>query len=124
MKFIVDMPIAPQVAEWLVRGGHAAVHVSQVGMGSVDDATIIRRALTHGEIIVNADLDYPRLIVMMRSGGPGLILFRGGDWNGQQIIQRLERVFNDIESRDLERSIVVVDRQRIRKRTLPVVPNE
>jgi hypothetical protein len=31
--------------------------------------------------VVTVDLDYPRLLALAAAAGPGLILFRRGDWS-------------------------------------------
>lgn len=32
MRFLVDMPLSPELAKWLVRQGHDAVHALEGGM--------------------------------------------------------------------------------------------
>lgn len=32
MKFLIDMPLSPALAVWLVRQGHDAVHALEVGL--------------------------------------------------------------------------------------------
>ena len=41
MRFLVDNPVSPLVAEALRRGGHDAVHVLDYGLQAASDAIIL-----------------------------------------------------------------------------------
>jgi hypothetical protein len=47
-------------------------------------------------------------------------LFRAGDWGEAEIIARMGDVLDSVDAADLARSIVVVDRDRVRRRRLPI----
>jgi len=70
--------------------------------------------------MVTADLDYPRLLALAAASGPGLILFRGGDWGEAEVIERMQQLLDNLGESDLVRSIIVVERGRIRRRRLPI----
>ena len=72
MRFLVDMPLSPVLAQWLSDRGHDAVHAAQRGLERADDATILRLAREEGAIVLTADLDYPRLLALTGSDGPGI----------------------------------------------------
>jgi predicted nuclease of predicted toxin-antitoxin system len=38
MRFVVDMPLSPELAEWLNAQGHDAVHVSDLSMHQSSDS--------------------------------------------------------------------------------------
>ena len=118
MKFLVDMPLSPGLAAWLKEQGHDAFHAAEVGLERASDETILERARGEGRVVLTADLDYPRLLTLTRAQGPGLVLFRGGDWSGRECTERLSQVFEKIEPQVIERSIIVVERKRIRLRRL------
>jgi predicted nuclease of predicted toxin-antitoxin system len=120
VKFLVDMPVTPEAVEHLRRGGHEAVHASSVGLASVSDAEILGVALRERRIVVTADLDYPRLLALAGAEGPGVILFRGGSYSDQEMLNLLDRALVTVTGTELERSITVVDRKRIRRRRLPI----
>jgi len=120
MKFLVDMPLSPAVATWLKRQGHDALHAVDLGLALASDATILERARNEGRVTVTADLDYPRLLALAGARGPGLILFRGGDYNEQECIERLALMFQKVINQELENSIVVIEKRRIRLRRLPL----
>ena len=81
MKFLVDMPLSPALADWLVARGHDAVHASRIGLALAPDETILAHAGKEHRVVVTADLDFPRLIALAQADGPGLILFRGGHFS-------------------------------------------
>ncbi|MGH6770702.1 MAG: hypothetical protein ACRECO_16965 [Xanthobacteraceae bacterium] len=51
---------------------------------------------------------------------PSLILFRDGDWSDADVIARLRDVLQALTEADVEQSIIVVDRDRVRRRRLPI----
>lgn len=123
MKFLVDMPLSPELAAWIVQQGHDAIHASHVGLDRSADPVILDRARNEQRVVVTADLDYPRLLALARAEGPGLILFRGGNYSEQESVERLARVFETIPLEELPTSLVVIEKGRIRRRRLPIEPN-
>ena len=122
MKFLVDMPLSPVVAAKLVEWGHDAVHASKAGLDQASDADILNRAREDARVVVTADLDYPRLLAMTGSKGPGPVLFRGGAYSDRESLERPERVLATVPASDLSTCIIVIERNRIRRRRLPVRP--
>jgi predicted nuclease of predicted toxin-antitoxin system len=122
MKFLVDMPLSPAVAAWLAERGYDALHASEAGLSDASDADVLSRAREEARVVVTADLDYPRLLAMTGSKGPGLILFRGGDYSERESLERLGRVLGTIPNSELSTCIIVIERDRIRRRRLPVGP--
>lgn len=120
MKFLVDMPLSPQLAVWLKRNGHDAVHALDMGMGRAPDEEILERAKTEGSVVITADLDYPRLLALAQSDRPGLILFRGGNYSEQESLDRLRRALETVPIEEIPSSIVVIEKKRIRLRRLPI----
>jgi predicted nuclease of predicted toxin-antitoxin system len=114
------MPLTPRTVGHLAAVGHEAVHASEVGLGSAPDSAIMERARAEGRIVVTADLDYPRLLAQQGADNPALILFRGGSFSDEEMLELLDRVLAVSSERDLERSITVIDRRRIRRRRLPI----
>ena len=120
MKFLVDMPLSPALATWLASLGHDAVHAEALGLDEAPDSEILGTAITAGRVIVTADLDFPHLLAMIGSSGPGLILLRGGNYTEAESRSCVQRVLMQIPHDDLARCIVVVDRHKVRRRDLPV----
>ena len=120
MKFLVDMPLSPHLAVWLREQGHDAVHAVELGLNRALDVDIMARAKQEHRTIVTADLDYPRLLALARMTEPSLILFRDGDWSDADVITRLREVLQSLAEADVAQSIIVVDRDRVRRRRLPI----
>ncbi len=116
MKFLIDMPLSPAVAAWLVDQGHDAVHAADLGLHRASDSEIIDRAKQEGRTIITADLDYPRLLAVARVSEPSLILFRNGDWTEADVRRRLNEILGGLTETDIARSIITVDRDRVRRK--------
>ena len=114
------MPVTPQAVGHLQAKGHDAVHASAVGLGAQPDVKILERGRAEERVIITADLDYPRLLALLKTDSPGVILFRGGSYSDKQMLGLLDRVLERGEELDLEHSITVVDRHRILRRRLPI----
>ncbi len=69
---------------------------------------------------VEVPRDYPRLLALLKTDRPGVILFRGGAYSDDEMLTLLDRVLAQTDALDLERSITVVDRHRVRRRSLPL----
>jgi len=80
----------------------------------------LRRGTSEMRLLITADLDYPCLLALAQAEGPRLILLRGGDYGEQEAIGRLRRALEMIPSEELPRSIVVIEKRRIRRRSLPL----
>ena len=120
MKFLVDMPLSPHLAVWLRERGHDAVHAVELELNRASDIDIIARAKQEQRTILTADLDYPRLLALARMTEPSLIMFRDGDWSDADVITRLREVLQALTEADVAQSIIVVDRERVRRRRLPI----
>ena len=74
MKFLVDMPLSPEIAGWLRSLGHDAVHANELSLNRAADSVILTVAIAEKRVITTADLDFPRLFSQINAAGPGLIL--------------------------------------------------
>ena len=102
------------------RGGRSdATHAAAIGLSSESDSTILEVARREGRVVITADLDYPRLLALHKADAPGVILFRGGSYSDEEMLALLGRILSRADL-DLEHSITVIDRGRIRRRRLPV----
>ena len=114
------MPLPPAIAAWLVDRGFDAVHATDLGLYRAPDSEIVARAKQEARTIIAVDLDYPRLLATARSVEPSLILFRNDDWTEAEIRNRLDAILSTLSADDITQSIVVVDRDRVRRRRLPI----
>jgi predicted nuclease of predicted toxin-antitoxin system len=120
VKFLVDMPLSPELAAWLRIQGHDAVHAAELGLNRARDVDILARAKQEHRTIVTADLDYPRLLALAQATDPSLILFREGDWSDADVIVRMGEVLRALPAAEIAQSIIVVERDRVRRRRLPI----
>ncbi len=120
MSYLVDMPLSPALAAWLRDQGYDAVHATELGLHRAPDIDIMARAKQEGRTIVTADLDYPRLLALARTTDPSVILFREGDWSEADVIARMGEILRVLTEADIAQSIIVVDRDRVRRRRLPI----
>jgi len=120
VKFLVDMPLSPDLAQWLRAEGHDAVHADELSMNRSPDSEILQSAARGGRVVITADLDFPRLLAALGSSSPGLILLRGGNYSEAESEDCVRRVLMSVAHAELPGSLVVVDRERIRRRRLPI----
>src|SRR5712691_5267339 len=114
------MPLSQALAAWLRDQGHDAIHAAELNLHRAPDIEIIARAKTEDRTIVTADLDYLRLLVIAQAAEPSLILFREGDWSERDVIARMDEILHVLTEADIAQSIIVVDRERVRRRRLPI----
>ena len=119
MRFLLDMPVSFLLLDVLQAHGHEGVHAHQIGKDRASDDELLEIARRENRVVITADLDFPRLIALSLAEGPGLILFRGGDYSDRQMCDLLVRVLQKVPAESLEKSICVVDRKRIRVTRLP-----
>lgn len=120
MKFLVDQPVSPLLAEWLRSAGHDAAHVRERGLSAAPDQQIVDVAIAESRVVVTADLDYPRIIALSKKDRPALILFRAGNISDSEMLELLQRVLREVEPNRLMLSIAVVDSNSIRVASLPL----
>jgi predicted nuclease of predicted toxin-antitoxin system len=120
LRLLFDAMMSPQLAIELRSLGHDALHVADLDLHHAPDTEILDRAASEGRVVVTADLDFPRLLALSESAQAAVILFRGGDFDTAWARQRLQQVLSSVPENELAASLVVVERERIRRRRLPI----
>lgn len=85
---------------------------------------ILDYARSRDQVIVTADLDYPRLLALTYESRIGLILFRGGEYSEAETLRLLRWVLEGIPEAELLGGILVIERTRVRRTRLPLKPPE
>jgi predicted nuclease of predicted toxin-antitoxin system len=119
LNFLIDMPVVSS-RKPVDRRRPSGRPRREHRLESAKDAEILAVARAGRQIIVTADLDYPRLLAIHRAAAPGVILFRGGSYTDDEMLRLLDCVLAQSNPLDLEHSITVVDRARVRRHRLPI----
>lgn len=114
------MALSPGLAEWLRQQGHDALHAGEIGLHRAPDIEIMETAKQEERTILTADLDFHRMLALAQATEPSLVPFRDGNWNEDDVVRRMKDVLDALPERELTNSIVVVDRNSIRRRRLPI----
>jgi predicted nuclease of predicted toxin-antitoxin system len=120
MRVLLDMPVSATLLGVLRAHGHEGVHAHQIGKDRASDSDLLETARRERRVIITADLDFPQLLALSQADGPGIILFRGGNYSDHEMCGLLERVLDEVAPEVLESSICVVDRNRVRIARLPL----
>lgn len=116
------MPLSPELVRVLERHGHEATHATEAGLSRASDDEILRHARDGRCVVVTADLDFARLLALAGADAPGLILFRGGNYNQEESARMLVDLLNTLPPEELAVSLVIIEKNRIRRRRLPIHP--
>jgi predicted nuclease of predicted toxin-antitoxin system len=119
MRFLIDMNLPPEMADWLRSHGHDAVHVREVGSANLPDRKVFAQASEEGRIIVTFDLDFGEIVGLSGGAGSGVVLLRLRSVRQSYLRERLLLAVTEAEEELRAGAIVLVEDGRIRIRHLP-----
>jgi predicted nuclease of predicted toxin-antitoxin system len=122
MRFLVDNPVSPLVAEMLRKAGHDAVHVREYGLQADSDTVILERASKENRVIISADTDFGFLLARSKKSKPSVVIFHHSfphrpQQQGKILLDNLTQLSTALE----QGSFIVFESRRIRIRTLPMI---
>jgi len=121
VKFLIDNALSPIFSQALGAHSHDSVHVRDRGLQQANDETIFALAQAEGRVLVSADTDFGTLLALRRSRTPSFILFRGEmtrlpSAQAALLLVNLPSIGAALEAG----AIVVIEKSRLRIRTLPI----
>jgi predicted nuclease of predicted toxin-antitoxin system len=120
LRFLIDNPLPPRLAELLFVAGHDAVHVRAYGMHAASDESILARALAEDRIVVSADSDFSAILAAQEADRPSFILFRQPNLLvARDYADSLLTALPMLEEDLLSGCVAVFRKSRLRVRKLP-----
>ena len=109
------------MARHLADAGNDVVHVSDIGLLSADDATILKRAGDDDRVVLSADADFGTLLASAGLSKPSFVLLRSADHltpeaQADLVLANLPTIEDEL----LRGAIATFARGRLRVRSLPV----
>ena len=121
MKLLIDNALSPRIADGLFANGYQAVHVGRLGMAGASDEQIFQWCADNDHVVVSADTDFGALLAQRRGEKPSVLLLRRISQRRPEaqiriLLANLPALVEPLEAG----SIVVIEENRIRVRTLPI----
>ena len=120
MRFLADMGVSMSTVRALRAQGHQAVHLRELGLGTLSDADILERARQEERVVLTFDLDFGDLLAAGSFDLPSVIVFRLHNQTPSFVTPTLLDVLAH-QGRALEDgAIVIIEDTRHRVRRLPI----
>jgi len=81
MRFLIDAQLPPGLVGWIIKQGHMAEHVLELGLAQSDDILVWEEAVRLGATILTKDEDFAERTNRTVSGPPVVWLRIGNSTN-------------------------------------------
>jgi predicted nuclease of predicted toxin-antitoxin system len=119
VRFLVDQGVSPIVAVRLREAGHDAVHVSERGLGTDSDASLLAVAESEARVLITRDLDFTTLATIGVGSRASIIQLRQRNhrplFDAAFLVACLPGISDDL----MRLAIVSISEAGIRVRRLP-----
>ena len=115
MKLLIDECVLSKTARLLKEAGFSVVTIQELGKASATNGTVIQIAKENTAVIITNDLDFAD--VHLRPSHKGIILLRPRIETPEAINEVntvLLRVLKELPPMEIERSLIIVDRNKYR----------
>ncbi len=116
MKFLADECCDKALVEALREDGHDVVYATESLQGAPDE-TVLARAFSEKRLLITEDKDFGELVYRLKKPTRGIILLRFDVSDRVFKIPRLRELLKH-ESQKLSGSFVVLEREKVRIRSL------
>jgi len=98
LNFLVDAQLPPALARWIVRQGHQATHIFDLGSHTADDPVIWEHARAAQAVIISKDEDFVDRWLLSDQPVP-LVWIRKGNCSNRALLAWLEPLWPDAVKR-------------------------
>ena len=121
MRFLCDMGVSRQVAQWLRDQGHESVHLGEVGLARLPNGGILfGKAIAESRIVLTFDLDFGEIVALSSGHAASVVVSRLRNTCAAHVIERLSATLEAAGDALARGAIVVVEESRSRIRDLPI----
>jgi len=120
MKFLLDMGISPGVGEFLKQEGHESAHLSDEGLGELEDSEILKKARLTQSVLLTHDLDFGDLLAASGEALPSVVIFRLRNMRPEHVALRMKDVLSQSREALRRGAIISLDETSLRVRLLPI----
>lgn len=110
MKLLADENIHGDLVKWLRSRGHDVLYAAEA-FPSISDDGLLAVARNEDRVLITDDKDFGELVFHRRLVTRGVILIRLSARSASERIERLSRIWSDVESQVSYKFIVISDRK-------------
>lgn len=95
MHFLIDAQLPPALARMLVKHGHIAKHVTDIGPADMPDRELWQYAIDNEAVLITKDEDFATLL-LMRGASPVIVWIRIPNTRRQALLAWFEPLIDRI----------------------------